>query len=420
MTPWAEVAGADAVRAGGASDAVDGVVPAWVVRPRDVAGVRAVLAKATREGCGVVACGLGRHLDVGAPPRTLEVLLHLDLPSRILAYEPADMTITVEAGCTLASLAETLAASGQWLPIDPPCAGQTTVGGLVAANLSGPLRASQGTVRDLLIGIAVVGNDGALVRGGGRVVKNVAGYDVPKLHVGALGSLGVIVEATFKVRPRPEREEAMAIEVSGPGEATSLALDLCRAVEPSWIELVHPASLVDGSDDASLVVVGCAGAAAWVDEAAAEIRRLAAPHATLRHADGAALRRALSDVSARRVPAIIRVATLPSELGSFVVPTIEALVAEGHDLDLTAHVASGVARIGVRAADSVRHVLDRLRAGAPPQALVVVDRATAASKTGLDVWGTVPVGRGGALMASLKREIDPNGVFAPGRFVCQP
>src|SRR5439155_13006439 len=134
----------------------------------------------------------------GAPPARLDAVLRLDRVARVIDHQPGDMTVTVEAGCPLATLAEVLGAAGQWLPLDPPRADATTVGGLVAADLSGPLRASQGRVRDLLLGVRVVGADGVLVSGGGRVVKNVAGYDLPKLHVGALGTLGVIVEATFK------------------------------------------------------------------------------------------------------------------------------------------------------------------------------------------------------------------------------
>jgi glycolate oxidase FAD binding subunit len=413
-----DVAGAGGARAGEPLDAVDGVVPAHVVRPRDVAGVQAVLSAATRERRGVLASGLGAHLDVGAPPRALDVLLRTDALDRVLAYEPADMTVTVEAGCSLATLGDALGASGQWLPIDPPRPARTTVGGLVAANLSGPLRASHGTVRDLLIGIAVVGSEGALVRGGGRVVKNVAGYDLPKLHVGALGSLGVIVEVTFKVRPRPPREEAMVIEVPEPAAGASLALDLYEAVEPSWIELVHPASLVGGPAGASCIVVGAAGAAPWVEESMAELQRRAASLPAQRRADGAACRHALADLAARPVPAVLRVATLPTALSAFVVPVVSSLAADGHALDLTAHVASGVARVGVREAASAGTVLARLRREAPPGAVVVVDRAAPAVKAGLDVWGTVPDGRGGALMTALKREIDPGGSFAPGRFVC--
>src|SRR5581483_5032917 len=140
-------------------------------------------------------------------------------------------------GCPLAALGRVLAGAGQWLPLDPPRADATTVGGLVAADLSGPLRASQGRVRDLLLGIRTIGADGALVAGGGRVVKNVAGYDLPKLHVGALGTVGVIVEATFKVRPRPACEEAVVLACPQVRAAADAALAVRDAAEPLWLEI---------------------------------------------------------------------------------------------------------------------------------------------------------------------------------------
>src|SRR5438552_18510872 len=136
---------------------------------------------------------------MGGPTAPLRGPRRLARLTRVVDHKAADMTVTVEAGCPLAALGAALGSAGQWLSLDPPRPEETTVGGLVAANLSGPLRASQGGVRDLLIGLRVVNADGAVVAGGGRVVKNVAGYDLPKLHGGALGSAGAIVEATFKV-----------------------------------------------------------------------------------------------------------------------------------------------------------------------------------------------------------------------------
>lgn len=127
--------------------------------------------------------------------------------SRVIEYTPEDMTVTVEAGITLADLQRTLAQRGQWLPIDPPHPDILTVGALLAANKSGPRRFGYGTIREYLLGIKVVLPDGRVIKAGGKVVKNVAGYDLCKLFVGSRGTLGVIVEATFKVLPRPEREQ---------------------------------------------------------------------------------------------------------------------------------------------------------------------------------------------------------------------
>jgi glycolate oxidase FAD binding subunit len=392
-----------------------GLAPARICRASDAAEVSRAVSEADGRGEGVVATGRGRHLDIGAAPRRCDVMVQLDRLDHVLAYEPADMTVTVEAGCTLAALDRTLSGTGQWLPIDPPCPDETTAGGLIAANLSGPLRASQGTVRDLLLGIAVVGAGGVMLRGGGRVVKNVAGYDLPKVHVGALGTLGVIVEATFKVRPCFPREAGLVVEVPTLAAACELALALRDATEPTWLEVVQPASLLAPDLVGSCVAVGLGGAAAWVEEATAAASRATRGHAARRHADGAALRRRLGELLVRPAAAIVRVATLPTEIGSFVVPAVAALEQRGVPLDVTAHAANGLTRVAVARPDAVASVVDHLRAAAPAGALVVVERATPAAKAGIDVWG--PVGSGARLMTRLGHALDPSGTFASGRFV---
>ncbi len=256
---WAELVGAARAQQGTAADAVDGVVPAWVVRPGTIAEVQAVVGAAAGDGAALVASGLGAHLDMGAPPRRVDLLLRLDRLDAVLDHEAADMTVRVQAGCTLSRLDGVLAMAAQWLPTDPPRPEATTVGGLLAAGLAGPLRASQGTVRDLLLGLRWVGADGRVVASGGRVVKNVAGYDLHKLHVGALGSVGVLVEATFKVRPRPEREEAVVVACRSAAQAAELGLDVRDAVDPLWLEVAGPRALADGPGDAAALAVGIAG-----------------------------------------------------------------------------------------------------------------------------------------------------------------
>jgi glycolate oxidase FAD binding subunit len=417
VTGWDGLAGVATVREAAPGDAIDGVVPARVVAPADVSGVRRCVAAVAAAHGTLVAAGRGRHLDIGAVPRRLDAILRLDRLDRVVAHEPADLTVTVEAGVTLAALDRALEPAGQWLPLDPPCPEETTVGGLVAANLSGALRASHGTVRDWLIGIAVVAADGALVRGGGRVVKNVAGYDLPKLHVGALGTLGVIVEATFKVRPRPRREEAVVIEVPELAAAAELALAIRDGVEPSWLELVHPAALLDGSPAAALILAGVAGPSDWVDDALGRVQRVAEPYAIRRRSDGGALRRRASELAVRPAAAIVRVAGLPADVGRAMAPVYARLRAGGRAVDLTVHVANGVARVAVAGTADVEPVLDAFRSAAPRHAWVVLERARPLAKRGLDVWGRLDTAAGARLMARVKRTFDPNGVLAPGRFV---
>ncbi len=152
-----------------------------------------------------------------------EIITSYDLSwlNRVLAHIPEDMTVTVEAGATLAALQTQLATRGQWLPIDPPTPNTLSIGALLATNASGPRRFGFGTIRDHLIGIKVALADGQLIKAGGQVVKNVAGYDLCKLFVGSQGTLGIIVEATFKLLPLPEVESFVALECKNLAEAES-------------------------------------------------------------------------------------------------------------------------------------------------------------------------------------------------------
>jgi glycolate oxidase FAD binding subunit len=386
--------------------AVDGVVPTWTVRPASIDDVSAVV----REGAPLIATGLGGHLDMGAPPSPFDVLLRLDRLDAVLTHEAADMTVTVQAGCPLVRLEETLAAAGQWLPLDPPRPDVTSVGGLIAANLSGPLRASQGTVRDLLLGIRVVGAGGTVIAGGGRVVKNVAGYDLPKLHVGAFGTAGVIVEATFKVKPRPERESAVTVTCPTLADAAELALAVRDVVDPLWIEIAGPGVLAD----APVVAVGAGGIPAEVEAASATTAGLARArgwHAVVL-VDGPAPRLRLGAFASTPDLAVLRAATLPSEVGAI----MERLQCAAPALRQVAHAANGVVRAAVSDLDAVAPLVAALRpvleAGG---GAFVVERAPAVVKRDLDVWGDP--GRGRALMARVRQTFDPAGIFSPGRFV---
>src|SRR5262245_10786509 len=170
----------------------------------------------------VVPWGAGTLQRLGAPPRSDATVLRTAALDRIVEYHPPDLTITIEAGCALEALDATLFEHGQWLPWLPPAPGRATIGGLLAAGVSGPLRLGYGAPRDWVLGMQVALADGRLVKSGGKVVKNVAGYDTHKLHLGALGTLGVIVAMTFKVFPRPEH--SVTLLASCADRASALAL----------------------------------------------------------------------------------------------------------------------------------------------------------------------------------------------------
>lgn len=189
--------------------AIDQMVPGLVARPRTEAEVAAVLQICSREGAVVIPWGAGAHQRLGHLPERADVVLSLAGLNQVVEYVPADMTVTVQAGMSLAELQELLAPHGQTVPLDPPGARLATVGGLVATGLSGPRRLAYGGVRDLLLGTRVALLDGRVIKTGGRVVKNVAGYDMNKLICGSFGTLGVITEVSLKLRPLPRASQTM-------------------------------------------------------------------------------------------------------------------------------------------------------------------------------------------------------------------
>lgn len=253
--------------------AVDGFVPAASARPETAAELASTLREAAAGGKAVIPIGGGRALGMGNAPERFDLALETGALHRLVEYQPADLTVTVEAGVQLERLNQELGESGQFLPLDPFGGPGHTVGGALASGWSGPLRLRYGTARDYLIGLRVALPDGSLARSGGRVVKNVSGYDMNKLHLGALGSLGVIVEASFKVFPKPLSERSLQVTVPTFAEAWREAeRALSAAMAPIALEVVCEAAEFT-------VTARLAGTAAGVNRIAAEIGWQEAPEA---------------------------------------------------------------------------------------------------------------------------------------------
>jgi glycolate dehydrogenase FAD-binding subunit len=207
------IVGPEHVRIATEADAVVGVVPLVVVEPADERQTASVLRCANQAGLSVIPCGGGTKLDWGNPPRTADVILSMRRQNRVIEHAWADLTVTVEAGCTIAQLQRTLAERGQRLAVDPLWPERATVGGILATNDSGALRLGYGSLRDLIIGITLALADGTIASSGGKVVKNVAGYDLPKLATGGLGTLGVTTRAVFRLHPLPRNTRTLTIAV---------------------------------------------------------------------------------------------------------------------------------------------------------------------------------------------------------------
>jgi len=361
---------------------VDGLEPGRVARPENAEQVAEELRDAAANGRAVVPVGGGRALGLGDPPERFDVALETRALDRVLELSQADMTVSVEAGMTLEALNATLAQVGQFLPIDPFNAPGHTVGGVLAAGLSGPLRLRYGSPRDFVIGLRVALPDGRLVSSGGRVVKNVSGYDMNKLHQGALGSLGVIVAASFKVFPRPLHEVSVETRSEDPWREAARALGLPQA--PVALELASDGRLL----------ARLAGTTSGVRRLVAELGWTeAGPDAWEEHArqSGAAWARvSVPPVRLREV-----VDGLPAGSRWWASPGVGVAHWTG-DLDAEA----------VRAARAAAE-----RAGGS----LVLLAAPVELKRAVGAWGTPPATA--AWMTRLRDAFDPKRTVSPGRYV---
>lgn len=393
-------------RTGGEADAVDERVPAYVACPASVEEAAAAMRAAAERGLRVVPRGAGTRLDYGAPPRGCDLVIDTSNLDTLLEHAAGDLVCRVQAGMTLCGLRETLAPEGQHLALDEPAPG-ATVGGALATASSGPVRLRYGTPRDLVTGITVVRADGTVAHSGGKVVKNVAGYDLAKLFTGSYGTLGLIVEAAFRLHPLP----AARGFVTGRAPDPAAAQTLVRAVLDS--QLMPTALEVDRAGPGEPVDVAVAlegssgGVAARVREAARLLGTDAEPADTpppwwtpLEHGV--------------QVKVTAEIATLARVL--------EALEATGEEAGSPVAVR-GSAGAGVLYAGlpgdatpaTVGRFLDALRpAVASCGGTAVVQRAPTAVRDSVDVWG--PTG-GLGLMRAVKAQFDPDHRLCPGRFV---
>ena len=400
-------------------------MPLSVVAVETSLEIEQTLASASADDLAVVPIGGRTMLGLGMPLRRYDLALDLSGLNRVVEYEPDDFTITVEAGMTLADLQRHLAVNGQFLPLDHPRFERATLGGICSVGRGGLRRNSFGGPRDWLIGMRMVKADGTPIKGGGRVVKNVSGYDLPKLFAGALGTLGVIVELTFKLRPLPASDQIIALNAP----SFEAALEAARAAA-----------------QAAPFLNGCVVLSA---DAAAEARGLGAkilheqPSLLLR-ANG--LESAASEVLAQALNAV-RQAGLdgPERTTSAIVETWQAVA----DLELQTADGQVRLRIGLPPANlaQAQQILSRglpeasswivaadsglifvdvpsIDAGSvdelrrqlgPLQGRLTIESAPVELKQAGNVWG--PAGPGARLMRNIKREFDPQGILNPGRFV---
>ena len=229
-------------RPAGDGDAIAGLPARFVAAPRSADEAAAAVRVAAVHDLSTVVRGAATKLDCGAAPERLDLVLDTRGLTGVVEHAAGDLIVVVRSGTPLADLSTKLAAAGQQLALDAPLPG-ATVGGTVAVNTSGPRRMAYGTVRDLLIGVTIVRPDGILARAGGKVVKNVAGYDLGKLVTGSYGTLGLITECAFRLHPVPEAGAVLRRPVDGPARLRTLVSAVLGAqVVPTALELDAPAA----------------------------------------------------------------------------------------------------------------------------------------------------------------------------------
>jgi len=393
--------------------AIDGMVPRTVLLPSSEAEVAEALRAAADEGAVVVPWGAGSYQDLGNPPERVDVVLSLERLNRVIDYIPADMTITVGAGMRLADLDALTAVNGQRLPSDPPRGAQATVGGIVATAAAGPRRMAYGGVRDLVLGVRLALVSGKVVKAGGKVVKNVAGYDLPKLVIGSLGTLAVVTEVSVRLRPVPADRRTLLLTFADVGQALSTA----EAVLNS--ELL-PAAVVVLSPEAAtrLEAPGAASLAVAIEETKENNDYQADRLATM---SGGADARTLVDgeesVFWDRLTNYqdcfgaefrVKANTVISELGT-------QMPAEG--LETIAYAGSGTVmsygfKSGARAVEAVKQ---RFASASACGGSAVLESGPAALRREVDVWG--PARPEWKLTRSLKKTFDPQGILNRGRYV---
>ena len=429
-----------------AAFAVDGMAPKVVAYPASAEEAAEALRCAAVHNLAVIPIRNGTKVGIGATPRRYDVALSLKDMNQVWYYEPDDLVVSVEPGMKFGDLQHFLARHGLWIPLDPGLSERASVGGILAANAAGPLRLRYGGPRDIILGMRIATTDGRIVKTGGRVVKNVAGYDLAKLLIGSYGTLGVIVEATFKLYPQVINRASWMIDPRSLAAARDIRRELLGSpLSPMRMVLVNAEAwrFVGGplretgtagvSESGLTVLIEAGGSDRVIGRYADELGSLAAKH-------GAELLQ-VEDEPAKetweRVADFAMVDLQEDEQGVSLKAALPITSAEeflevaGREAQAAGFKAAGLVQLGVGVVevrlggsgtrDSESHtpspaLIETLRRDAKRLGgSLVVTRYRAPAKPAIDVWG--PPGDDFQVMAKMKAAWDPRSTLSPGRFV---
>jgi len=425
-----------------ASRQADGFLPSVVARPEDAAQIAEALRFAVTEHLAVIPSGGGTKLGIGLPPARYDIALDLSRMNRLLAYDPQDLTLGVEPGMKMEELLRILAEQKQFLPLAVPFSERATIGGIVAANSSSPLRHAYGGVRDFCLGMEFVTGEGIQAKSGGRVVKNVTGYDLHKLLIGSLGTLGVITRVNFRTYPMLPAQGTFVALFSDAAAAFGFCGAIARSVlVPQILEVADPAAsrmLFSGGAErlepgAWSVIISAAGQPAVVDRCARELGHMAgAANAEelirLGEAEAPAILARIREfprlILEAAPAAIFRIGVLPTAMASLL-GELDALARQEQVDLITLARASGIIYAallpkegdpnGLAAlANSVKRVFDACGKSEIGASAMLEFCPPELKRAARGAWGDSR--KDFELMQRVKHSFDPHGVLSPGRF----
>ncbi len=414
---------------------IEGKTPSVVARPVSPQGVSEVMAVASEHGLSVAPLGGMTRMSLGNPPDSLDLAIDMTGLDHVLAHNAADLTATVEAGITVSRVQEILAEHGQFLAIDPPLPESATIGGTLAVGWSGSLTWQNWSPRDIVIGMRTVMADGTITKTGGQVVKNVSGYDMARMHIGALGTLGIIAEVSFKLTPLPARQATVMATFDSDANCLDAALAVYgSSLVPLAISTLHDGRRTAGAegmnDARPSLMVRVGGRARSVQRQTDDVASIVKSHGAVSNSvidgdDAVSMWRRIGDIgwSEETAPvAGIRATVLPSDIPRIIQSMQEIEDSPAHGWKATTQTAQGVVDIHwlnveeSSSSDEVSAAISRtIQAVRSIGGTVVVTHAPPAIKKNLDVWGettsTIDT------MRNLKRQYDPNRLLNPGRFM---
>jgi len=412
---------------------IDGIQPNAVAFPRRREDVASILGRADAEGRKVMPSGSGTKLTLGAPPQRVDLLLKLELMNRVVEHDYQNLTVTVEAGARLAAVQAVLRERSQFLPLDPPFADRATIGGILATNSSGPRRVLYGSPRDFVLGIRAALPNGTIIKAGGKTVKNVAGFDLCKLHIGAMGTLGVIVEATFRVLPLPETSSTQLLlfrDLEAPCAFVGKLLG--TALSPSAVELLNPEAIArcraftgsarKGLWGLAVASEGFAEAVGRQDRDVAAMADAAEAVIPIQGKEQEAFWRLVTDYfseeGAGKPPHAVRgrISVPLSQLGAVVAEAQRMFEESDVPGFIVAHAANGIVYFTCPDAKFPAEKIMALRKRANELAgWLTLEAAPHAIKRRVAVWDA-PSG-GLEIMKRIRASFDPNRTLNPGRFL---